>query len=157
MFDAGIEFSGVDGTFLKHIHLDKACLLLLVTRDGNNKLVVIAWVYCLSETSKNYQYMAKHLKLMGFAAEYMSRARHLLYSDRMKGIIHFEKEFACGHANCIVHIIKNLRQHLKTIPGARMNFHEDMVHRIQQASTQADYAKFIARFRRLARQLDAHP
>ena len=135
----GIEFSGVDGTFLKHVHLDKACLLLLVTRDGNNKLVVIAWCYCLRETSANYEYMAEHVQTMGHASEYMNRVTHLMYSDRAKGIKHFEKHFKCGHANCIVHVIKNVRNHCKNKPGARTNFHEDQIHQIQQAPTREEF------------------
>ena len=146
---AGIEFSGVDGTFLKHIHLkQKACLLLLVTRDGDNRLLVIAWCYCLSETSQNYDYMAMQLKAMGHAVEYMSRPTHLLYSDRMKGIKHFEKHFACGHANCIVHIIKNVFQHVAGIPAANGKFHPDMIHAIQQASTEEEFRELLNKFRR---------
>lgn len=145
---AGIEFSGVDGTFLKHIHLRGACLLLLVTRDGNNKLVVIGWCYCLGETAKNYAYMAKHLKTMGHAAEYMNRDKHLLYSDRMKGIKHFEKHFKCGHANCIVHIVKNVRTHCGLIPGARSDVPEDVIHQIQQAPTEEEFKKKLRYFAR---------
>ena len=145
---AGIEFSGVDGTFLKHIHLRKACLLLLVTRDGNNKLVVIAWCYCLAETSKNYEYMAKRLRTMGHATEYMDRATHLLYSDRMKGIIHFEKHFKCGHANCIVHICKNVIKHCSKIPGARTRNPADPIHEIQQAPNKEECEKKLQKFER---------
>ena len=142
----GIEFSGIDGTFLKHIHLRESCLLLLVTRDGNNKLLVIAWCYCLGETSPNYEYMAEHLKTMGHAMEYMNRAKQLLYSDRMKGIKHFEKHFLCGHANCIVHIIKNTRDHCIKIPGARHNFHADQIHYIQQAPTEEEFKERLRVF-----------
>ena len=145
---AGIEFSGIDGTFLKHIHLRESCLMLLVTRDGNNKLLVIAWCYCLGETSKskNYEYMTKHLKTMDHASEYMNRVKHLLYSDRQKGIPHFEKHFNCGHAHCIVHIIKNVRDHCIKLPGARQNFHEDQIHHIQQAPTEEEFKARLSVF-----------
>lgn len=144
----GIEFSGVDGTFLKHVFLKKGCLLLLVTRDGNNKLLIIAWVFCLAETRKNYEYMVKHLKRLGYAAEYMNRKKHLLYSDRLKGIVHFEKAFTCGHAHCLVHIIKNCRTHVGKITGANANFHADPIHDIQQAISEKEFRRLLNKFRR---------
>ena len=134
----GIEFSGVDGTFLKHIHLRTACLLILVTRDGNNNLVIIAWCYCLGETSNNYEYFANHLRTMSHAKEYMDRPTHLLYSDRMKGIKHFEKNFNCGHANCIVHICKNVIRHCAQFYGAKTNIPADPIHKIQQSASKAE-------------------
>ena len=145
----GIEFSGIDGTFLKHIEIDDdACVLLLVTRDGNNKLVVIAWVYCMSETKENYIYMAKYVKRMDYANDYLNRKKHLLYSDRMKGITHFEKEFVCGHAHCIWHIIKNMRRHCRQTRGARVGFHAEQVHQIQQAKTENEFKQKLSLLRR---------
>jgi len=114
----GIEFSGVDGTFFRHVYFHNGCLLLLVTRDGNNKLMVLCWVVCLKENTDNYLYMAEHAKKVKGLAEYLNRARHLLYSDRHKGIPGFEGQFKCGVANCIVHIVENVRDHIKKIKGA---------------------------------------
>jgi hypothetical protein len=87
---------------------------LLVTRDGDNKLVILGWTFCLTEDGDNYEYMADHVKQLPNTCEYMNREKQLLYSDRMKGINRFEREFKCGHANCIVHIIKNIRKNCGT-------------------------------------------
>ena len=83
---------------------------------------------------------------MGHATEYMNRDKHLLYSDRNKGIKHFEKHFKCGHTNCIAHLIKNVRRHCGEIPGARTNFHEDQVHQIQQAPTKEEFQEKLRLF-----------
>ena len=108
----GIEFSGIDGTFLTHLKYNGR-VLILVTRDGNNQILVLAWVICESENALNYQYMAQHIKGMDGLKEYLNRPRQLMYSDRHKGIPAFENEFECGKANCIVHIAKNVRRHVK--------------------------------------------
>ena len=60
----GINFSGVDATFFKHIIFRKGQLFLLVTRDGNNQLVILAWAVGLKEDGPNYKYFAKHCKLV---------------------------------------------------------------------------------------------
>jgi len=92
--------------------------------------------------------MAEHVKKMGLACEYMNRVSHLLYSDRMKGINHFESQFGCGHAHCIVHIIKNIKEHCAKTPGAKVNICNDIVHKIQQAATEEECNKLIDRFAR---------
>ena len=108
----GIEFSGVDGTFFKHV-VYKGVVLMLVTRDGNNQLLVVGWVICAKENADNYHYFAENLKKVEGVEEYLNRPQHLVYSDRHKGIPAFESQFECGKANCIVHIIDNLREHLR--------------------------------------------
>lgn len=84
-FHAGINFSGIDSTFFKHYHFREGQLMLLVTRDGNNQLVVLAWCICLKENADNYKYFANHCRKAGLGI-YLNRAEQLLYSDRHKGI-----------------------------------------------------------------------
>ena len=86
----------MDGTHFKHIHFRKGVLLLLVTRDGNNQLIILAWMVCLVENSMNYEYLALHCKKVSGLSDYLDRAQALLYSDRHKGIPAFEKVFKCG-------------------------------------------------------------
>lgn len=121
--------------------------MLLVTRDGNNELVIIAWCTCLKENGDNYTYFAEHCKKAGLSA-YLDRAEQLLYSDRHKGIPMFEKLFKCGTANCVVHIIKNLRKHLRKTPGAAVGFHDDQIHNIQKAVTKREHLQELNRLRR---------
>ena len=115
----------------------------------------------MSETASNYRYMAKHVKTMGHAVEYFNRPRHLLYSDRAKGIAHFESQFGGAHAHCLAHIVKNVRDHVRAIPAARKSFHEDQIHNIQQAPTEEEFRTLLNRFARgfphAAQYLDSLP
>ena len=108
----GIEFSRIDGTFFKHVTY-KGVVLILVTRDGNNKLLLVAWVIATTENGENYKYVAQNLKNMAGVQAYLNRSQQLLYSDLHKGIPTFESHFTCGKANCIVHIADNVREHVK--------------------------------------------
>ena len=144
----GIEFSGIDGTFFKHVYFHEGVALLLVTRDGNNELICLAWVVCLVEDAPNYNYMAKHAKKMIGLSQYLNRERHVLYSDRQKGIPSFEREFTAFNTNCIVHIVRNLRDHLRKKPGAAVGFHSNQVHRIQQCNTRKEYLEELNLLRR---------
>lgn len=80
-------------------------------------------------------------------SKYLDRAEQLLYSDRHKGIPHFEKHFKCGQANCIIHIIKNIRTKLRKTPGARVGFAKEQVFDIQKADTLTEFNKVMARLR----------
>lgn len=124
-------------------------MLLLVTRDGNNQLVLLALCICLVENAANYSYFAVQCLASGLG-DYLNRKEQLLYSDRHKGIPSFEEQFECGTANCIQHIIENVRQHLRrTGAGAdALRYSDKQVLRIQQAPTQLQYKKQLATLRR---------
>ena len=119
---------------------------MLVTRDGNNQLIILAWMVCLVENSKNYEYLALHCKKVSGLSDYLDRPQALLYSDRHKGIPAFEKVFQCGKANCIVHIIDNIRDACKKYPGANVGFHAEQIHKIQQCHTRKEYDRKLALF-----------
>ena len=148
----GIDFSGIDGTFFRNINFDGGTILLLVTRDGNNKLLLLAWVVCLVEDGKNYKYMAMKCKLIPGLSQYLNRATALVYSDRHAGIPNFVKQFSCDGAHCIVHIIDNLRDYLiglkRNNPHVAVHFHSDQVHRIQRANTFEKFTKELNLMRR---------
>ena len=58
---AGINFSGVDGTFFRNsMFKNKLVMLQLTTRDGNNHIMPLAWCICKKENADNYRYFAKH-------------------------------------------------------------------------------------------------
>ena len=115
----GMEFSGIDATFFKHVTY-KGSALILVTRDGDNKIMLLAWVIASKENSSNYEYMAEKIKEMDGLEEYLNRKNQLMYSDRHKGIPAFEKHFTCGTANCIVHIADNVENWVKKNVGAQV-------------------------------------
>ena len=58
---AGMDFSGVDGTYFRNsVFQGKLVLLQLTTRDSNNKIMPLAWCICKKEDSDNYCYLARH-------------------------------------------------------------------------------------------------
>lgn len=116
----GIEFSGIDATFFRHVKY-KGRVLILVTRDGNNQLLLLAWVIATKENKVNYKYMAEKVKEMEGLKGYLNRPQHLLYSDRHKGIPAFENQFDCGTAHCIVHVADNAKVWVKTHYGAEVS------------------------------------
>ena len=76
----------------------------------------------------------------------------ILYSDRHKGIPAFEAYFKCQPANCIAHIVTNVRSHLaqlkrKGMRDVAVGFHSEQVHRIQKANTFEGYKKELNLFR----------
>ena len=116
----GIEFSGIDATFFRHV-IYKGRALILVTRDGNNQILVLAWVIAQKENADNYEYMAEQVKEMDGLKEYLNRPQQLMYSDRHKGIPAFEKQFKCGTANCIVHVADNVKDWVKKKAGPQVS------------------------------------
>ena len=116
----GIEFSGIDATFFRHV-IYKGHAFILVTRDGNNQIMVLAWVIADKENADNYEYMAKHVKEMDGLKEYLNRPQQLMYSDRHKGIPAFEKQFKCGTANCIVHVADNAKDWVRKKAGPQVS------------------------------------
>ena len=116
----GIEFSGIDATYFRHVQY-KGRVLILVTRDGNNQLLLLAWVIASKENAANYKYMADKEKEMEGLKGYLNRPQHLLYSDRHKGIPAFENEFKCGTAHCIVHVAENAKDWVKRKYGAEVS------------------------------------
>ena len=58
---AGMNFSGVDGTYFRNsVFQGKLVLLQLTTRDSNNRIMPLAWCICKVENADNYQYLATH-------------------------------------------------------------------------------------------------
>ncbi len=170
----GIEFSGIDATFFRHVKY-KGRALILVTRDGNNQILLIAWVIASQENSVNYVYMAEKIKEWGGVEEYLNRPQQLMYSDRHKGIPAFETQFTCGTANCIVHIADNAEEWVRKKAGAQVSnmlitsvhlptsvhttytqhthkqaasFDKDHIHRIQKCTTREDYQRELDLFKR---------
>ena len=144
----GINFSGIDGTTFRHHIFKNGVALILDTRDGDNKLVMLACCICLTENAVNYDYFARHCATVPSLFEYLNRAKSVLYSDRHKGIPAFEKWINYYFGNCIVHIIKNCRSWVgKHYPGANNRFKADIIHSLQKKRTRAEYDDELERIR----------
>lgn len=138
-FAVGIQFSAVDGTFFKHILFGNGVALLLTTRDGNNELLLLAWVICLGESAENYRYFAEMCRAVGLG-RYLNKKGHLIYSDRAKGIPAFLSLFKKSHnAACFRHVIKNCQRYLRKTTGARHFFRLKDAWAMQTALTLEEY------------------
>ena len=121
-YACGMHFSVVDGTFIKHLKFRNGKALILTTRDGNNNVLVLAWLICLTEDGDNYEYFARMCVDVGLG-RYLNKAHSILYSDRGKGVPSFGRLFpGCLAAFCFRHIIGNIFKHLHRTPGARKSF-----------------------------------
>ena len=158
---AGIDFSGIDSTFFKHVLFKVGSLFLLVTRDGNNQLLILALCICLGENKQNYRYFARRCGEAG-VGKYLNRAVALMYADRHKAIPYFLDLFECGYAFCIVHIETNLRRYLRQRGyKEELRFHKNALFAIQKAPTRREYQKQLAilavKYPHAAKWIDALP
>ena len=145
----GINFSGIDGTAFHHIFFRKGVALILDTRDGNNQILILAFIVCLHENSDNYDYFARQCVTVPGLMEYLNRVKSILYSDRHKGIPAFEAHVSSFIGNCIVHIIKNCHSWVgKHFRGANNNFAADRIHKIQTQTTREGFEEALQEFSR---------
>ena len=143
----GLNFSGIDGTHFTHVEFRGGVALLLVTRDGNNQIVILAYVICLVENKPNYVYFKEQVYLMPHLRAYLDRAEQLLYSDRQKGLPGFSSGFKAGKGDCIKHIEGNTRDHCRS-KGEAPSFHKNQIFAIQKCVTISDFTDKLDKFRR---------
>jgi hypothetical protein len=122
-------------------------LLILTTRDGDNRILPLAWVICLKENAPNYEYFAKHCKKVKGLQPYLDRAQHLLYSDRHKGIPAFQRCFKCGTADCVNHLLTNCRDHCSS-KGGKTGFHKNQIYDLQREFTLEGYQRALDKLSR---------
>ena len=134
----GLNFSGIDGTFFTHVEFRHGVALMLVTRDGNNQLVVLAFVICLVEDKANYIYFKEQIYQMPLLRKYLDRPHGLLYSDRQKGLPYFSSGFRNGKGDCIKHISDNTREHCRK-HGEPPAFHKNQIFAIQKCRTKKEF------------------
>ena len=111
-FGVGIGFSAVDACFSKHAVYRDGFLHILTTRDGNNRVLPLAWAICETESGDTYEWFADQCYAAGLG-RYLNRAHSVVYSDRQKGVLKFFLRFRAYHGYCFKHIIENCRKHTK--------------------------------------------
>ena len=57
-YGCGMRFCALDAAFSKHIIYCDGHLHLLTTRDGNNKVIVLVWALCETESGPTYKWFA---------------------------------------------------------------------------------------------------
>ena len=86
-FGCGIRFNAVDAAFSKHTIYKDGFLHLLTTRDGNNRVLPLAWAVCETESADTYEWFSQQCFDAGLG-RYLTKDS-IVYSDRQKGIHHF--------------------------------------------------------------------
>lgn len=66
----GIGFSACDATHCKHLQYRSGQIHMVTTRDGNNKLLPLAWAICETESGDTHQWFADRCIEFGLA-EYL--------------------------------------------------------------------------------------
>ena len=64
-YGCGMKFCAVDAAFSKHAQYRDGQLHVLTTRDGNNRVLVLAWALCETESAETYAWFAEQV----FAAQ----------------------------------------------------------------------------------------
>ena len=88
----GIGVSGVDACFLKHTQYSSGQLHIISTKDGDNRLLPIAWSVSETEGGPSYAYFADKCREFGLG-QYLDRDGSVIYSDRGKGVPTFCNAF----------------------------------------------------------------
>lgn len=111
--NCGMGFSAVDATGCKHLQYRNGTIHMITTRDGDNKLIPVAWSFSQGESGDSYEFFARSCVEFGLG-EYLNQDYSCLFSDRDKGVPTFHLAFeGCYNARCFLHIIKNCRKYLR--------------------------------------------
>ena len=138
----GMRFSAVDAAFSKHTIYRQGYLHLLTTRDGNNKIMVLAWAMCETESGDTYEWFAQQCHDAGISS-YLNRG--IIYSDRQKGINKFHDKFAAFVGRCYKHIIDNARDHVR---GSGQTFQEATAWELQRAPTEVAFKAVLRKMKK---------
>ena len=141
-YGVGTKFNAVDACFSKHSVYRQGYLHLLTTRDGNNKVLPLAWAFCETESADTYRWFAQECYDAGIG-NYLNLDA-VVYSDRMKGIQAFFETFRAYHAHCFQHIIGNCRQF---IAGSGTTFEDKVAWNMRNADTQAEFEVILEQIR----------
>ena len=137
-----MKFAAVDAAFSKHSMYRDGYLHMLTTRDGNNKLLVLAIAVCETESASTYEWFAQQCVDSGLS-RYLNKDA-VIYSDRQKGIESFHNAFAAFVGRCFGHIIRNCRAHVK---GSGQTFEDSAAWLVQKAKTEVEYRAQLGRLR----------
>ena len=115
---------------------------LLTTRDGNNKVLILAVAVCETESGDTYEWFAQKCIDAGIG-RYLNKDA-IIFSDRQKGLVNFHAAFTALVGRCFLHIIKTCR---KAIKGSGQTFEDATAWLVQKAKTRPDYEIALANLR----------
>ena len=143
-YGVGMKFSTVDAAFSKHTIYHDGYFHLLTTRDGNNRVLPLAWSLCETESGGTYTWFAEKCKEAGLE-RYLNNAS-IIFSDRQKGIGKFHEAFRAFVGSCFKHIIENCNKMLR---GTGFTYPEEMAWILQSRPTRAEYDIQLAKLKRV--------
>ena len=141
-FGCGMRFSAVDACFSKHSMYRQGYLHLLTTRDGNNRVLPLAWAWCETESGDTYNWFAQQCYEAGLG-RYLNK-NSVVFSDRMKGVNEFFGWFEAYHGHCFQHIIGNAKAHCR---GTGTTFADELAWNMRHAHTKHAFDVHLAAIR----------
>ena len=141
-FGCGMRFSAVDACFSKHTIFRDGYMHVLVTKDGNNHNLPLAWAICETESSATYSWFAEQCWNAGLGRYLNSKS--VVYSDRQKGIEHFFNRFRAYHTHCFKHILDNCRKHVK---GSGTTFEDKTAWLMRNADSYRGFKHYLQAIR----------
>ena len=146
-FGSGMRFSAIDACFSKHSMYHQGYLHMVSTRDGNNKVLPLAWAFCETESGDTYTWFAEQCHDAGLG-RYLN-GKSVVFSDRRKGVDKFFERFGAYHGECFQHIIENCKGHIK---GSGTTFTDEMAWNMRNADTKHEFEEWLAKIRRTCPQ-----
>ena len=142
-YGCGMRFCALDAAFSKHAIYCDGHLHLLTTRDGNNKIIVLAWALCETESGPTYKWFADQCHAAGIG-RYLGQ-NTVIFTDRMKGIKHFFDVFnRAKQGHCFQHILGKARKHIR---GTGRTFEDGAAWAMRNAPTEAKFRAALERVR----------
>ena len=117
-------------------------LHLLTTRDGNNRVLPLAWAHCETESGDTYDWFARQCYEAGLG-RYLNK-NSVVFSDRMKGVNEFFERFDAYHGHCFQHIIGNAKAHCR---GTGTTFSDELAWNMRNANTKHAFEVHLAAIR----------
>ena len=133
-YGCGMKFAAVDAAFSKHHIYRDGALHILTARDGNNKIMPLAWAMCETESGHTYTWFAQKCHDCGLSPFLNKEA--VIFSDRHKGLPKFFESFRAYACSCFHHLIGNTR---KTERKSNRKFSLTTIWLVQKAETRAEY------------------
>ena len=129
-FGVGMKVSAVDACHSKHVQYLDGRLHILMTYDGNNQILPMAWMWAETESGDTYEWFAEQCLASG-CARYLNKAS-VVFSDRQKGIDKFTDAFHAVALKCFWHVLKNCKENIK---GCGKTFDVTLTWELQRAPT----------------------
>ena len=111
-YGVGMRFSAVDASFSKHTIWRDGYFHLLTTRDGDNRMLPLAWALCETESGDTYKWFAEKCTEAGLS-RYLNNAS-IIFRDRQKGLHQFHEASSDHVSSTLSRTVRNTSKVLDT-------------------------------------------